>query len=86
MQLHHLLRMCGAASEGPQRRNGTNVPPKQPSKSATPGYHNSVFINCPFDDGYKQLFQATVFTVLYWDVRLLAMRDILAWYPIAPWV
>jgi hypothetical protein len=42
-----------------------NVPPKQPSKSAAPGYHNSVFINCPFDDGYKQLFQATVFTVLY---------------------
>jgi hypothetical protein len=41
------------------------VPPKQPSKSATPGYHNRVFINCPFDDGYKQLFQATVFTVLY---------------------
>jgi hypothetical protein len=41
------------------------VPPKQPGKSAATGYHNSVFINCPFDDGYKQLFQATVFTLLY---------------------
>lgn len=29
---------------------------------------------------------AGVFTVLYWDVRLLAMRDILPWYPVAPWV
>ena len=27
-----------------------------------------------------------VFTVLYWDVRLLAMREILPWYPVAPWV
>ena len=27
-----------------------------------------------------------VFLVLYWDVRLLAMRDILPWYPVAPWV
>lgn len=32
------------------------------------------------------LLVAGVFTVLYWDVRLLAMRDILAWYPVAPWV
>ena len=28
-------------------------------------YYRNVFINCPFDDGYKKLFQATVFTVLY---------------------
>jgi len=41
------------------------VPPKQASKSAAPGYDNNVFINCPFDDDYKQLFQATVFTVLH---------------------
>ena len=27
-----------------------------------------------------------VFLVLYWDVRLLAMRDIIPWYPVAPWV
>jgi hypothetical protein len=27
---------------------------------------------------------AGVFTVLYWDVRLLARREII-WYPIAPW-
>ncbi|MGK8557711.1 hypothetical protein [Nocardia gipuzkoensis] len=27
-----------------------------------------------------------VFTFLYWDVRLLAMRDIIPWYPVAPWV
>ncbi|MDH2429185.1 hypothetical protein [Sphaerisporangium sp. TRM90804] len=26
-----------------------------------------------------------VFTFLYWDVRLLARREILPWYPIAPW-
>jgi hypothetical protein len=29
---------------------------------------------------------AGVFMVLYWDVRLLAMRDIIPWYPVAPWV
>ena len=27
-------------------------------------YHQSVFINCPFDDDYKPLFQAMVFTVI----------------------
>ncbi|MBM7774513.1 hypothetical protein JOD54_004717 [Actinokineospora baliensis] len=31
------------------------------------------------------LIAAGVFTVLYWDVRLLARRDILPWYPTAPW-
>jgi hypothetical protein len=31
------------------------------------------------------LLVAGVFTVLYWDVRLLAMRDIIPWYPLAPW-
>ncbi|GAA4459344.1 hypothetical protein GCM10023189_32910 [Nibrella saemangeumensis] len=29
----------------------------------TPPYEKSVFINCPFDDTYKPLFQAIVFTV-----------------------
>lgn len=29
---------------------------------------------------------AGVFTLLYWDVRLLANRGILPWYPIAPWL
>lgn len=28
---------------------------------------------------------AGVFTFLYWDVRLLARREILPWYPVAPW-
>lgn len=32
------------------------------------------------------LLAAGTFTVLYWDVRLLAMRDIIPWYPLAPWV
>jgi hypothetical protein len=27
-----------------------------------------------------------VFTVLYWDVRLLAVRGVIGWYPLAPWV
>lgn len=27
-----------------------------------------------------------VFTVLYWDVRLLANRGVIDWYPLAPWV
>lgn len=27
-----------------------------------------------------------VFTVLYWDVRLLATFDVIPWYPVAPWV
>ncbi|MFI7445615.1 hypothetical protein [Nonomuraea indica] len=26
-----------------------------------------------------------VFTVLYWDVRLLARREIIPWYPMIPW-
>ncbi|MFD9737240.1 hypothetical protein [Umezawaea sp. NPDC059074] len=26
-----------------------------------------------------------VFTFLYWDVRLLARRDLIPWYPTAPW-
>jgi len=26
-----------------------------------------------------------VFTILYWDVRLLARREIIPWYPQAPW-
>lgn len=30
------------------------------------------------------LIAAGVFTVLYWDVRLLARRDLI-WYPMAPW-
>jgi len=28
-----------------------------------PDYNDSVFINCPFDDGYKTLFRAIIFTV-----------------------
>ncbi|RDI54124.1 hypothetical protein [Nocardia mexicana] len=32
------------------------------------------------------LLTVGVFSFLYWDVRLLAMRDILPWYPVAPWV
>ncbi|MFC0865971.1 hypothetical protein ACFHYQ_27095 [Sphaerimonospora cavernae] len=32
------------------------------------------------------LIVAGVFTFLYWDVRLLARREILPWYPTAPWV
>lgn len=32
------------------------------------------------------LLVAGVFMLLYWDVRLLAMRDIIPWYPVAPWV
>jgi MFS family permease len=31
------------------------------------------------------LLVAGVFTVLYWDVRVLARREILPWYPVAPW-
>ncbi|SDL27868.1 hypothetical protein [Nonomuraea jiangxiensis] len=28
---------------------------------------------------------AGVFMVLYWDVRVLARRKIIPWYPVAPW-
>ncbi|GAA2707182.1 hypothetical protein ACFY2R_03545 [Micromonospora olivasterospora] len=28
---------------------------------------------------------AGAFTFLYWDVRLLARREIIPWYPVAPW-
>ncbi|HVK25443.1 MAG TPA: hypothetical protein VM677_29140 [Actinokineospora sp.] len=31
------------------------------------------------------LIIAGVFTFLYWDVRMLAGRGILPWYPLAPW-
>jgi hypothetical protein len=31
------------------------------------------------------LIVAGVFTFLYWDVRLLARREIIPWYPTAPW-
>ncbi|MFC4057164.1 hypothetical protein ACFOWE_02595 [Planomonospora corallina] len=31
------------------------------------------------------LIIAGVFTFLYWDVRLLARREIIPWYPVAPW-
>jgi hypothetical protein len=31
------------------------------------------------------LIVAGAFTFLYWDVRLLARREILPWYPVAPW-
>lgn len=34
------------------------------ARSPAPGYDESVFINCPFDEGYKPLFEAVVFTVL----------------------
>lgn len=28
---------------------------------------------------------AGVFTLLYWDLRLLALVDLIPWYPMAPW-
>lgn len=31
------------------------------------------------------LIVAGVFTFLYWDVRVLARREIIPWYPVAPW-
>ncbi|WP_433496314.1 hypothetical protein ACQP1K_15050 [Sphaerimonospora sp. CA-214678] len=31
------------------------------------------------------LIVAGVFTFLYWDVRLLARREIIPWYPVIPW-
>jgi hypothetical protein len=31
------------------------------------------------------LLVAGAFTFLYWDVRLLARREIIPWYPVAPW-
>ncbi|TQM84396.1 hypothetical protein FHX81_6840 [Saccharothrix saharensis] len=31
------------------------------------------------------LIVAGVFTFLYWDIRLLARREIIPWYPTAPW-
>jgi len=34
-----------------------------PNKSGAPDYGRCVFINCPFDDGYRQLFEATIFSV-----------------------
>ncbi|WP_367138231.1 hypothetical protein [Saccharothrix sp. HUAS TT1] len=31
------------------------------------------------------LIVAGVFTFMYWDIRLLARREIIPWYPTAPW-
>ncbi|ALG10760.1 hypothetical protein [Kibdelosporangium phytohabitans] len=31
------------------------------------------------------LIVAGVFTFMYWDIRMLARRDIIPWYPTAPW-
>ncbi|RII07914.1 hypothetical protein DSC45_34375 [Streptomyces sp. YIM 130001] len=31
------------------------------------------------------LIVAGAFTILYWDIRLLARREIIPWYPVAPW-
>jgi hypothetical protein len=42
-----------------------SMPPKQLNKPAGPAYSQSIFINCPFDGQYKQLFEAAVFTVYY---------------------
>lgn len=42
------------------RSGGTGTSRRNP---APPDYDLSVFINCPFDEGYKPLFDATVFTV-----------------------
>ncbi|MEU8270712.1 hypothetical protein AB0B89_26580 [Sphaerisporangium sp. NPDC049002] len=33
----------------------------------------------------SSLIVAGVFTFLYWDVRVLARREIIPWYPAAPW-
>lgn len=33
----------------------------------------------------SSLIVAGVFTFLYWDVRMLARREIIPWYPTAPW-
>ncbi|HEX6639904.1 MAG TPA: hypothetical protein VF215_02270 [Thermoanaerobaculia bacterium] len=30
---------------------------------ASPQYENAVFVNCPFDDGYRDLFEALVFAI-----------------------
>jgi hypothetical protein len=38
-------------------------PPPKADPAAAAAYNTSVFINCPFDDGYRPLFRATVFAV-----------------------
>lgn len=48
--------MTSSHSVKPNRRG-------ERSAEAQERYDKSVFINCPFDDGYRPLFQATVFTV-----------------------
>jgi hypothetical protein len=30
-------------------------------------YNSNVFINCPFDAGYDELFRAIIFTVIYYE-------------------
>lgn len=34
-----------------------------PPRAVPPNYERNVFINCPFDDEYKPLFEAIIFTV-----------------------
>ena len=42
----------------------TSMPATPPNRAVAP-YHQSIFINCPFDGDYKRLFEAVVFTVFY---------------------
>jgi len=59
--------MCPTnASWPPWRRCFAIVPargPERRSTAARSGYNTSVFINCPFDDGYLPIFRALIFTV-----------------------
>jgi hypothetical protein len=44
-------------------------------------YDAGVFVNCPFDDGYKPLFNATVFAVLDcgFEPRWVGSGQVLMW-------
>ena len=46
--------LCG---QSPSNRVTNRPAPKPPAST-------SVFINCPFDDGFKGIFRAIVFTVI----------------------
>jgi len=48
----------------PSSGNAVSVKAASKTSSAAAAYQQSVFINCPFDDQYKDLFDAAVFAVV----------------------
>lgn len=47
----------------PPSKSARQRPRSETRRPVEPGYDLSVFINCPFDDGHRPLFHASIFAV-----------------------